>query len=179
MAKDEKTGKYKVKSPITFGAPGDEDGAVEYVQYAPGQSIDLTEKQAWEARHALENPPKSAPLAEGEEEIDEDTEEALESIRRRPDNADSGVMLHWKTDPLARHVAESRIAAQTKTKEVGHGFERANEGFTAPMLADPMPPRPQANKTEMEKEDEEAAKAAPRKPSGGNTSHKEPEKAKS
>lgn len=181
MAKEEKQSKYRAKSSITLGIPG-ESGEVETVVYEAGDEVPLTEQQAWDARHALQNPPKKAPTvakATGEEkEPSEEEQQALESIRRRPDNMESGVMLHWKTDVVAQAAAEQGLR-QNKTLETGGGFERLNEGsgINEPLGLNAPFRRPEANKTEMEREDEERnAQAAKRSKQPPAASTKEPPK---
>lgn len=77
-------GSYKVKSPIR------KDGK----EYAPGDKIQLDDQQAFEARHALEDGPKVT--EDPNTELDDDEEEALDSIRRSPDNLESGVDKFWQ-----------------------------------------------------------------------------------
>lgn len=146
---------YMVKSHIT-GGERDKDGNVETVTYEPGDTIELDEKEAWEIRHALEDPP-DRPLRRGDmgrgferaarqkraetrddlapsdselaaleedDSDDDEIEEAVESIRRRPDNPESGVDLHWQRE---------------NSQPFGPGPS----------------PRPASNMTEMEKEDRE------------------------
>ena len=149
------TNSYVVRSAITYGTAKD-DGAVETKEYLPGDKISLTEDEARSIRHALEEPP---PISKKRRQtaMSGDVDAALDSIRKRPDNPDSGVMLHWQTDV----VAQSGQARVTETEEVGHGFERANAGTgTSPFTGVSGPfVRPEANKTEMELEDEESVKA--------------------
>jgi hypothetical protein len=64
-------------------------------KYEAEDKVALTEKQAFEARHALVDGPSIED--DPDEDYDEDEEEALQSIKRRPDNPDSGVDLYWKT----------------------------------------------------------------------------------
>jgi hypothetical protein len=170
MAK-EKTQKYKVKSTIQYGVRADDAdptdrGAVTTETYELGDTIELTDAEAHEMRHALLNPPpmKLAALDTNEdpEEMDEDEEEALESIRRRPDNPASGVQQHWKTDRAAVDAANRATAAASagRTKATGGGFERESAdafslqsaGLNSPGTA--HGPRPDSNKTDMEKEEE-------------------------
>ena len=187
----EKTQKFKVKSHITMGVrnPDQEDPtAPDYIvmkSFAPGSSIELTKVQAEGARHALENPPPMSRAAmvglvtdeesELDEELDEDEEEALDSIRRRPDNPQSGVQLHWKTDRVAVNAENSRRRSSSTagTRLTGGGFERENAGDTAGVYSltggginDPgtaLGPRPESNKTEMEREEEETIRKAQEK----------------
>lgn len=173
------TKKYKVKSHITMGVRNEEQedpAAPDYIvmkEIHPGGSVDLTLAEAEGIRHALENPPpvrRSARVGEEDEEpeeLDEDEEEALDSIRRRPDNPESGVQQHWKTDNVAvAAVNRQTRAAKTGTKEVGGGLERANVGDSIFSLQGPglnpagIGPRPDSNKTEMELEDEEVTRKA-------------------
>ena len=100
--------------------------------------------------------------------MDEDEEEARESIRRRPDNMESGVQLHWKTDQLSVDAEKLRRQGleegpkKSATTPVGGGFDRdsagaGGSGITGTGLNGPIGERPEANKTEMEREQEAAA----------------------
>jgi hypothetical protein len=173
-------GSYKLKSAISYGK-ADEQGGVTIKDYPAGASIELTDAEAQEVRHALVEPPKmtyapgtSAEDIElgGAEELDEDEQAALESIRKRPDNRESGVMLHWKTDPLARAAVAlapqpakkgKEGEAQTGTRSAGaSGFDRMNTGSLNAVGGGltGLDVRPEANKTEMELEDEEKIAAS-------------------
>lgn len=167
-----KTTKYKVKSHITRGVRNpeqDDPSAPDYYvnkEFNPGSTIELTLAEAVSCSHALENGPRPVDVDENGEEsdLDEDEDEAIESIRRRPDNPDSGVQQHWKTDRIAV-AAETNRRSRAKngakgTKAVGHGFERASAaddpmaltgaGLNAPGTANA--PRPETNISEMERE---------------------------
>jgi hypothetical protein len=75
---------------ISRGATGNR-GVRESTTAGPGEKIDLTDDEAWDVRHALEDPPTTKP---GEEELD--PEIAL-SIRNNPENPESGIELYWKS----------------------------------------------------------------------------------
>lgn len=133
-------GSYKVKSLIRRGERDKETGETTRTTYLPGDTIELDDNEAYDMRHALENPPlrpskepavvtaarrkrtsggdSLEEMAQSQEEVDE----ALDSIRRRPDNPDSGVPMPWKMSGPAMSPEPSA------TEPVGHGFERANAG---------------------------------------------------
>ena len=145
--------KYTVTSPVSVGKTVDKKaGEQELVtrELKPGDTIDLTPEEAWGISHALAEAPETPPG------MDEDEAAALNSIRMRPDNPASGVMLHWQADGVARAAAEGKVSS-VATKEVGHGFERANAGSLVSPLAGPGLAghfaRPSSNMTEMEKKD--------------------------
>lgn len=129
---------YTVKSQVQMGVRNEKvadplsPGAVDTQILEPGDKVELTEDQANEIRHALFNPPNMPTRrAEDEDEVDEDeegnfddVEDAMDSIRSRPDHPDSGVRQDHKVDA-------STLAAAAKTEEVGGGFERANAGDPA------------------------------------------------
>lgn len=183
---------YKVKSQIRRGE--EKDGTIERKVYYPGDTVELDEHEAYSIRHALEDPPKR-PSREpevvmrararrtdsgddlenvpGAEPPSQEEEDALESIRKRPDNPDSGVMLHWQTNAETANRPLRTGAAADKTLSVGHGFERAHAEPEQPLnvsmgqpfggLAHYGPPRPLENVTEMEKEDAKAISEAEEK----------------
>lgn len=173
---------YKVKSMIRRGE--EKEGVIERKTFYPGDTVELDEHEAYSIRHALEDPPKR-PSREpevvmrararrsdsgddlenlpGAEPPSQEEEDALESIRKRPDNPDSGVLIHWQTNAETANRPLRTAAAADKTLSVGHGFERAhaepeqqaNVSMGQPFggLAHYGPPRPWGNVTEMEKED--------------------------
>lgn len=170
--------KYKVRSRILHGklAEGKDpqgDPIYEQTTYEAGSEIDLEENEAYKMRHALVDAPtkpgdepgvvKAArkPRSEGGDDLedDENLEEALESIRNRPDNPDSGVHLHWQTQAgnAAPPVRERNLEkGGQQSAEVGHGFERAHaDPKSEQFLGGPMFTRPDSNKTKMEIEEEQ------------------------
>jgi hypothetical protein len=136
-------GSYKVKSPIKAGNP-DGRGHLVSKELKAGDSVNLSEQEAWDVRHALENPPKQAPGS------DASTAKALESIRNNPENPESGVELFWKTQPdafirteanktPAEKAAEpkrQKALAETKAAAV----KKAPERIVAPPAAPVVPP---------------------------------------
>ena len=174
--------KYQVLSPISMGEK-DDDGNVTIRDLQPGATISLTEDEAYAIRHALRDAPTMPSKIgavrgedgewEGGRDFEEEEEAAIESIRKRPDNEASGVLLHWKTDAVAVAAAERRAAdaadsatpskrgaageAADNTEALEHGFQRSSAGpgsTTDPGGFSGRPERrPSANMTEMEKED--------------------------
>lgn len=151
--------KYRVKSQIQHGVI--EDGQVVIYNYPPGSEIELTVKEASEKPWCLVDPPTiQEARSEEEEELDELMAEALDSIRRRPDNPDSGVAQPWQTDRVALADLEQQRSVVTRTPlPIRPGFERANAGTSG--IKTPLTGRSELNKTEMEleAEEEEAADA--------------------
>ena len=105
---------YKVKSLIKQGRLDEKGRRGEPKIYKPGSKILLTEDEAWEIRHALENPPKR----KEEEMLTDEEEEAEESILQNPLNPESGVDLFWKREGLTRKRPESNKTLQERTLEV-------------------------------------------------------------
>lgn len=79
---------YKVK----FAVSGREKGKRKI--FKPGESVELTEQEAWELRQSLEDGPEQDPSLE--EPLDE---EVAASLKGNPENPDSGVELYHKTRP--------------------------------------------------------------------------------
>ena len=95
-------GTYKVKSKIKGGKKASQ-------VFKPGSSIELTEQEAWNIRHALENPPKYDPNAS------KVAPEILESIRNNPLHPDSGVDIFWKREAnVSKRTAGNKTAIERK-----------------------------------------------------------------
>ncbi len=100
---------YVVKTPISHGVASETRRQKSTSKnYAVGDKIDLTPEEAFEIRHALENPPEGAP---GMKESDK---EAAESIRNNPENPDSGIEMFWKTQPDATKRTEANISQKER-----------------------------------------------------------------
>ncbi len=160
----QKMGKYKVKSRIEYGIRNEEitdpknPDFITNEVYEAGDTIELTEEEAIAIAHALHNAPAPSRALEIEgEDVDEDLEDAIQSINDRPDNPNSGIQQHWQVDEIARRAANtSRARMASGTKAVGHGFERAHgepTGELGPMASNP--PQPESNKTPQQLEFEE------------------------
>ncbi len=116
---------YKVKSEIRGGK---RTGQV----FKPGDSIELSPEEAWDVRHALENPPDQAP---GDSEV---PAEVLESVRNNPENPNSGVELYWKTQPDISARPESNKTE--KEKELEPKRQKAEAQTKAAQVKKPQPP---------------------------------------
>lgn len=191
--------KYTVRSRIIQGKAVEppketkeatEGLVIEETTYEAGSTIELDENEAYKMRHALVDAPvlpgdepgmvKAAkkPRSESGDDLedDENLEDALESIRNRPDNPDSGVHLHWQTQagnaapPVRQRDLDKQQASGTA--EVGHGFERAHADRSTdlPFLGGPMFNRPDSNKTKMELEEEQKQGKGDKEQKPGNQS---------
>jgi hypothetical protein len=125
---------FKVRTPISHGLRKD-DGSVESKEYLPGDTIELTLEEAVAISHAIEKAPTSV------KKLPKDVQEAVDSVRNRPDHPDSGIQADWKVDAFARanaggarRASEVGIAAN---EAIGHGFERSNEPDEATAGSEP------------------------------------------
>jgi hypothetical protein len=115
---------FKVRSAISHGTKNDK-GEVESKDYNPGDTIELTKEEALTMSHALEKAPT------GLEDLPKDVQEAVKSVRNKPEHRDSGVQLDWKVDDAAREaLGGTRQMSPTAVKAneaIGAGYERSNE----------------------------------------------------
>jgi len=88
---------YKVKSPIAW-EPRQAPKKSAARNLKPGDTIELSEEEAFDISHALEDPPETKPIDpdSGEEPL---PPEVLLSIKGNPENPLSGVEHYWKTRP--------------------------------------------------------------------------------
>lgn len=101
---------YTVKSAIKHGTL-DGKGKPRSKVYHGGSSIELSEAEAYDLRHALKDGPLSPP---GVPPLDE---EVAASLRNNPENPDSGIEMFWKTQTNAFKRTRGNISQQERDLE--------------------------------------------------------------
>lgn len=129
---------YKVKTPVS-NSPTQAPKKSATKTFKAGDSIDLSEKEAYEIGHALEEPPGQDPDQEGEP-LDQ---EILDSIKNNPENPSSGVEHYWKTRPdISVRPEENKSELEKELepeREQGEAKAKAGE---VKRLQPGMPARP-------------------------------------
>jgi hypothetical protein len=130
---------YKVKSRIQ-GGPSAAPKKTAAKTYNPGDSIELSEEEAFEIGHALEEPPETKGGADVEEQL---PPEVLLSIKGNPEHPLSGIEHYWKTRPDLSVRPEENKSNLEKALEPERAKGEAESKAHQEKVGRPgMPPKP-------------------------------------
>ena len=130
---------YKVKSPIAW-EPTQAPKKSAARNLKPGDSIELTEDEAFDIGHALEEPPETKGGAEVEEQL---PPEVIASLKGNPEHHMSGIELYWKTRPDLSVRPEENKSNLEKALEPERAKGEAESKAHQEKVGRPgMPPRP-------------------------------------
>jgi hypothetical protein len=131
---------YKVKSQIQGGPSTAPKKTAK--TYGPGDSIELTEDEAIDVGHALEDPPDEGRRGDPSDQL---PPEVLASIKGNPEHPLSGIEMYWKTRAdLSVRPEENKSNLEIALEPERAAGEAESKAATAKKGQPGLPVRPTA-----------------------------------